>query len=86
VVRKRSVERPLGRSRLRWRGNIKVGFKELSCDGVDWFNVAHDMAKWQSLAGKFRDSIKNFQVPKDFPAWNEWVGRARPVSSVAVVQ
>jgi len=41
--------------------NIKVNFKELGCEGVDWFDVAHDMAKWQSLAGEFRDSMENFR-------------------------
>jgi hypothetical protein len=59
VVRKPDVERPLGRPRLRWVNNIKVNFKELGCEGVDLFNVAHDVAKWQYLAGEFRDSIKN---------------------------
>lgn len=60
VVRKPDVERPLGRPRLRWVDNITVNFKELGCESMDWFNVAHDVAKWQSFAGEFRDSIKNF--------------------------
>jgi hypothetical protein len=59
VVRKPDVERPLGRPRRRWVYNIKVNFKELGCEGMDWFNMAHDMAKWHSLAGEFRDSMKN---------------------------
>jgi hypothetical protein len=41
--------------------NIKVNFKELGCEGVDWFDVAHDMAKWQSLAGEFCDSMEKFR-------------------------
>jgi hypothetical protein len=45
VVRKFDVERPLGRPRRRWIDNIKVNFKELGCEGVNWFHVAHDMAK-----------------------------------------
>ena len=59
VVRKPDVERPHGKPRLRWVDDIKMNFKELGCEDVDWFNVAHDMAKWQSLAGEFRDSMKN---------------------------
>jgi hypothetical protein len=45
-VREPDVGRPLGRPRRRWVDDIKVNSKELGCEGVDWFNVAHDMAKW----------------------------------------
>jgi hypothetical protein len=61
VVRKFDVERPLERPRLRWMDNIKMNFKELGCEGVDWFHVAHGMAKWQYLAGEFRDSMEKFR-------------------------
>ena len=59
-MRKPDVERPHGRPRFRWMDNIKVNFKELGYEGVDWFKVAHDVANWQSLAGEFRDCMKNF--------------------------
>jgi hypothetical protein len=33
-------KRPLGRSRCRWVGNIKIGLREIGWDGVDWIDVA----------------------------------------------
>jgi len=35
-------KRPLGRSRRRWRDNIKMDFQELGCEGMDWIELAQD--------------------------------------------
>jgi hypothetical protein len=32
--------KPLGRSRLRWKGNIKMDFQEVGCEGMDWIELA----------------------------------------------
>jgi hypothetical protein len=32
--------RPLGRPRRRWKGNIKMDLQEVGCWGVDWIELA----------------------------------------------
>jgi hypothetical protein len=34
--------RPLGRRRRRCEDNIKMDFREVACDDVDWIHLAHD--------------------------------------------
>jgi hypothetical protein len=33
-------KRPLGRARLRWENNIKMDFREIGWEGVDWIHLA----------------------------------------------
>jgi hypothetical protein len=40
LMSKHEERRPLGRLGHRWEGNIKMDFKELWCEGVDWIHVA----------------------------------------------
>jgi hypothetical protein len=42
LVGKPKGKRPLGRSRSRWKDNIKMDFKEVGCGGMDWINMAQD--------------------------------------------
>jgi hypothetical protein len=35
-------KRPLGKSRRRCAGNMKMDLKETKCKGVEWIQVAHD--------------------------------------------
>jgi hypothetical protein len=38
-------ERPLGRRRRRWKDNIRIDFREIGWEGVDWIQVAQDREK-----------------------------------------
>jgi hypothetical protein len=40
--RKREGNRPLGRARRRWKGNIKMNLKEIGYQGLGWINLAQD--------------------------------------------
>jgi hypothetical protein len=51
--------RSLGRPRCRWEDNIKVYFKEIGHEGVDWINFAQDRAQWWALV----NMVRNLQVP-----------------------
>jgi hypothetical protein len=35
-------KRPLGRSRHRWKDNIRMNLTEIGWEGVDWTYVAYD--------------------------------------------
>jgi hypothetical protein len=35
-------KRPLGRSKLRWENNIKMGLREIGWGGMDWIHLAQD--------------------------------------------
>jgi hypothetical protein len=41
--------RLLGRPRLMWENNIKIGLREIEQSGVDWINLAHDRKQWRAL-------------------------------------
>jgi hypothetical protein len=39
---KRDWKKPLGRPRLKWEYNIKIDFREIGLESVDWIHLAHD--------------------------------------------
>jgi hypothetical protein len=42
LVGKPEGKRPLGRSRRRWVGNIKIYLREIKWGGMDWIAMAQD--------------------------------------------
>jgi hypothetical protein len=42
LVGKPEGKRPLGRLRRRWEDNIKMGFQEVECVGMEWNELAQD--------------------------------------------
>jgi hypothetical protein len=55
LVGKPDAKRPLGRPRHSWEGNIKMIFREIRWDGVDWILLAQDKDHW----GAFMTTVKN---------------------------
>jgi hypothetical protein len=51
--------RPLGRSRRRWVGNIKMNLLEMGWGGVDWIGLALDRNRWRALV----NAVMNLRVP-----------------------
>ena len=51
--------RPLGRSRRRWEGNIKMDLQEAVCGGIDWIELAQDRDRWRTLV----NAVMNLRVP-----------------------
>jgi hypothetical protein len=47
LVEKPQGMRLLGNSRRRWEGNIKMDFKELELEGVDWIYLALNRDHWR---------------------------------------
>jgi len=43
------MKRPRGRSRHRWKDNIKMHLREVKCECVDWIQIAQDIVQWQAL-------------------------------------
>jgi hypothetical protein len=41
-------KRPLGRPRCRWEDNIKMYFREIGIDGVNWIHLAQGRVQWQA--------------------------------------
>jgi hypothetical protein len=59
LVGKAEGKRPLGRPRHRWVDNIKMDFREIGWDGVDWIDMAQDRDQWRALV----NTVLNLQVP-----------------------
>ena len=54
-------ERPLGRSRGRWKDNIKMDLQEVGFQGMDWIDVAQDRDRWWALVYLY--AVMNIRVP-----------------------
>jgi hypothetical protein len=59
LVGKPEEKRPLGRSRLRWEDNIKMGLREIGWGGMDWIDLAEDRDQWRAVV----NMEINLQVP-----------------------
>jgi hypothetical protein len=53
-------KRSLGRPRCRWDDNIRMNFKEVGEDIVDWIHLAQDRCHWWVLV----NTIMKLRVPK----------------------
>lgn len=49
MVQKPDVKRPLVRARRQWEDNIKINYREVSWEGVDWIHLPGNMGKWQAV-------------------------------------
>jgi len=49
LVVKPEGKRPLGRTRHRWKDNIKMDLQEVGFGGMYWPNLAQDMERWRHL-------------------------------------
>jgi hypothetical protein len=58
-VRKPEGKRPLGRPRRRWVDNIKMDFREIGWDCMDWIVLAQDRDQWRALV----NTAVNIRVP-----------------------
>jgi hypothetical protein len=59
LVGKPERKRPLGRPRHRWLDNIKINFREIGWDGMDWIDLAQDRDQWRNLV----NMAMNLRVP-----------------------
>jgi hypothetical protein len=59
LVGKPEGKRPLGRTRHRWEGNIKMDFREIIWDGVNWIDMVQDRDQWRALV----NTVLNLRVP-----------------------
>ena len=59
LVGKPEGKGPLGRSRHRWKDNIKMDLQEVGCGGVDWIELAQDRDRWWALV----NAVMNLRVP-----------------------
>jgi hypothetical protein len=59
LVGKPEGKRPLGRSRRRRIGNIKMDLLEMRMSVVDWIGLVQDRYRWRALV----NSVMNLRVP-----------------------
>jgi len=55
--KKRTIERP----DLTWNDNIKIEFKEIGCESVDWTQLAQNRVQWRARVNKeFRHWMSDY--------------------------
>jgi hypothetical protein len=59
LVGKPEGKRPLGRTRHRLLGNIKMDLRETGWVGIDWIGLAQDRDQWRALV----NMVMNLRVP-----------------------
>jgi hypothetical protein len=59
LVGKPEGKRPLGRPRRRWVNNIKMKFREVGWDGMDWIDLPEDRDRWRALV----NAVMNLRFP-----------------------
>jgi hypothetical protein len=42
LVGKPEENRPLGSSKIRCKNNIRMGLREIGCEGAEWMHLAQD--------------------------------------------
>jgi hypothetical protein len=47
------------RPRYRWEDNIRIDFREIGWEGVDWIHLSEDRDTWQAVM----NLVMNLQVP-----------------------
>jgi len=55
LVGKPEGKRTLGRTRRRWKDNIKMDLQEVGGGRGDWMELAQDKDRWRALVGTVRD-------------------------------
>ena len=55
LVGKPEGKKPLGRSRRRWVGNIRIDLQDVGCGFVDWIGLAQDGDRWWMLVSAVMD-------------------------------
>jgi hypothetical protein len=60
LVGKPAGKRPLGRPRLRWVDNIRMGLGEVGWGDVGWIGMAQDRNRWRALV----NSVMNLRFLK----------------------
>jgi hypothetical protein len=53
-------KRPLGRSRRRWKNNIKMDHREIGLGGMDCIDLTQDRDQWRALVKTV--SIKCWEI------------------------
>jgi hypothetical protein len=48
-VGKSEGKRPLGKPRRRWEDNIRMYYREIGWEGVDWIHMAQVRDQWRAL-------------------------------------
>jgi hypothetical protein len=59
LVGKPEGKGPMGRTRGRWKVNIKGDFQEVRCGGIDWIELAQGKDSWQPVV----NAVMNLRVP-----------------------
>jgi len=44
----------LGRPKRRWEDNIRMDFKEIGWEGLDWLHLAQDREQWRAFVNERR--------------------------------
>jgi hypothetical protein len=50
---------PFGRTRCRWKDDIKMDLQEVRCGGINWIDLVQDKDSWWALV----NAVMNLRFP-----------------------
>jgi hypothetical protein len=68
----KSENRLLGRSRRRWKDDMKMDLREIGWGGVDWINLAQDRDQWGGSCEHGNEPSGCIKCWKIFEYLNDW--------------
>jgi len=71
VVEKPERMRPFGKPGRRWENNIKINFRDICWEDVDWINLTQDMDKWWAVVRKYGNEPSDSITFWEFLNWVE---------------
>jgi hypothetical protein len=69
LVGKPEEKRPLGRSRRRWIGNIKMDLAEIGLGAVDWIGLVQYRYRWRALV----NAVMKHMITENAGKTTEWL-------------
>jgi hypothetical protein len=62
LVGKPEGKRPLGSPRSCWEDNVRMDYREIESDVMDWINLVQDRDQWKDFLNMVKNDYCNYSI------------------------